>query len=57
MFTFFKKPSIEDKLRSKYDRLMIERDQLLRIDKSQSNLKYNEAQRILNQLESLRNAI
>jgi hypothetical protein len=57
MFTFFKKPSIEEKLLSKYDRLMIERDKLLETDKNLSNIKMYEAQRILNQLESLRNAI
>lgn len=57
MFAFFKKKSVEDKLRSQYERLMVERDKLLLTDKNLSNLKLQEAQRILNQIESLRNAI
>lgn len=57
MFAFFKKKSVEDKLRSQYERLMGERDKLLLTDKNLSNLKLQQAQRILNQLESLRNAI
>ena len=56
MFTFFKKKSVEDKLRSQYNKLMVERNKLLQIDKTESNSKFNEAQRILNQIESLRNA-
>ncbi|TCP21746.1 hypothetical protein EV195_11612 [Tenacibaculum skagerrakense] len=57
MFAFFKKKSVEDKLHSQYERLMVERDKLLLTDKNLSNLKLQEAQRILNQIESLRNAI
>lgn len=57
MFAFFKKKSVEDKLRSQYERLMVQRDKLLLTDKNLSNLKLQEAQRILNQIESLRNAI
>ena len=57
MFAFFKKKSVEDKLHSQYERLMVERDKLLLTDKNLSDLKLQEAQRILNQIESLRNAI
>ena len=56
MFTFFKKKSVEDKLRSQYNKLMVERNKLLQIDKREINSKFNEEQRILNQKESLRNA-
>ena len=56
MFTFFKKKSVENRLRSQYNKLMVERNKLLQIDKRESNSKFNEAQRVLNQIESLKNA-
>jgi len=52
----FKKKSLEDQLLSEYEKLMSERNQLQDFDGSESRTKFNEAQRILNKIESLKNA-
>lgn len=56
MFKFFKKKSLEDQLQDEYERLMSERELLLHKNTKESYSKYNEAQRVLNKIESLRNA-
>ncbi|WP_075342413.1 Lacal_2735 family protein [Tenacibaculum agarivorans] len=52
----FKKKSLEDQLLSEYEKLMSERNQLQDFDGNESRIKFNEAQRILNKIESLKNA-
>ncbi|CAM1344594.1 Lacal_2735 family protein [Tenacibaculum amylolyticum] len=56
MFSIFKKRSLEDKLQQQYDKLMSERNKLLKNNRKESLVKFNEAQRVLNKIESLRNA-
>ncbi len=56
MITLFKNKSIEEKLQTQYKLLMEEGDKLLSTNQPESVKKYKEARRILNQLESLKNA-
>ncbi len=52
----FKKKTLEDKLKDEYEKLMLERKKLINQNNDESHLKHHEAQRILNKIESLKNA-
>lgn len=52
----FKKKTLEDKLKDEYEKLMLERKKLINQNNDESHLKYHEAQRVLNKIESLKNA-
>ena len=54
MFGIFKSKSILDILQKQYERLMSEWHKLSSIDRSKSDEKYAEAQRILDQIEILK---
>ncbi len=53
MFKLFKSKSKLDILQSKYEKLMKEWHKLSSIDRSKSDEKYAEAQRVLDQIEIL----
>lgn len=54
MFSLFKKPSKEDQLRKQYKKLMDESYRLSTTDRKQSDLKRQEAEAIMDQLDELR---
>ncbi len=54
MFGLFKSPSKLDKLQKQYEKLMSEWHKLSSIDRSKSDEKYAEAQRVLDQIEILK---
>lgn len=54
MFGLFKKTSEVDKLQKKYEKLMAEWHQLSTTNRAKSDEKYAEAQKVLEQLESLK---
>ena len=53
MFNFFKKKSKVDILNEKYQKLQEETFQLSRTNRAQSDLKYQEAQEVLQEIETL----
>ena len=53
MFNLFKSKSKLDKLQSEYEKLMKEWHKLSSIDRSKSDEKYAEAQKVLDQIEIL----
>ena len=53
MFKLFKKKSESEKLQEKYNSLMIEWHQLSSVNRSASDKKYAEAQKILETLDAL----
>lgn len=52
MFGLFKKSSEKDKLQKQYEKLMAEWHKLSTTNRAASDLKYTEAQKILDKLES-----
>jgi len=54
MFGLFKSPSKLDKLQKQYEKLMSEWHKLSSIDRAKSDIKYAEAQKILDQIEVLK---
>ncbi len=55
MFGIFKKTSKLDSLQKKYEKLMSEWHKLSSINRAESDTKYEEAQKILIQIEVLKN--
>ncbi|NOU61179.1 Lacal_2735 family protein [Marinifilum caeruleilacunae] len=55
MFGLFKKKSKVEILQKKYQTLMNEWHQLSKINRKESDQKYAEAQRILSEIETLKN--
>ncbi len=53
---FFKKKTLEEKLKMEYEQLIIEGEMLDRQKASESRQKYIQAERVLNKIESLKNA-
>lgn len=54
MLGLFKKASQEDKLQKKYEKLMADWHKLSTINRSESDKKYAEAQKILDQITALK---
>jgi len=54
MFSIFKKPSEESKLRKEYKKLMEASFQLAKTDRIASDLKRKEAEEIMDRLEALK---
>ncbi|TCI94386.1 Lacal_2735 family protein [Tenacibaculum sp. M341] len=53
---FFKKKTLEEKLKMEYEQLIIEGEMLDKQNTSESRQKYIQAERVLNKIESLKNA-
>ncbi|MDG1056266.1 MAG: Lacal_2735 family protein [Flavobacteriaceae bacterium] len=53
MFGLFKRKTETEKLQNRYKKLMAEWHDLSSIDRSASDAKYAEAQKVLNQLDEL----
>ncbi len=51
MFSFFKKKSKIDQLRGKYEKLMKESFELSKTNRSESDMKYVEAQSVMTEIE------
>ena len=56
MFNFFKKKSKIDILNEKYQKLQEEAYRLSTSNRTQSDLKYQEAQEVLNEIDALQKA-
>jgi predicted transcriptional regulator YdeE len=56
MFHFFKKKSNVEKLQEKYEKLMKEWHQFSTTNRSKSDEKYAEAQKVLDEIEALKKA-
>jgi hypothetical protein len=54
MFGLFKKTSELDKLQGQYEKLMADWHKLSTINRSESDIKYAEAQKIIDQIEILK---
>ena len=54
MFGLFKKSSEKEKLQKQYEKLMAEWHKLSTTNRAESDLKYAEAQKVLEQLEALK---
>ncbi len=57
MFRLFKSNSKLNQLQKQYEKLMSEWHKLSSIDRSKSDVKYAEAQKIIDQIEILKNSI